>query len=383
MTSHLQKSNLVKLSLLLIALLSVNFTKAEDGIKLYTPYEKIVVPPGESITYNIEIKNHGSTTNDAEILVSGLPRSWNYTIKIDGYSVMKLLLQPGAKKNATLVVNVPLKVNKGNYNFKVLARGKDELPLSINVSEKGVYKTEFTSDQINMQGNSKSAFNFSAKLKNQTAENQVYSLMADAPLGWQVIFKPNHQQATAVEVAPNATSGITIEVKPPYNVKAGNYKIPVQASNRNTTADIELEVVITGTYDLELSTPTGLLSSNITAGKEQSIDLKLTNIGTADLENIRLTASRPKSWDVTFSSDTISNLKPGVSTIVTAKIKAYERAIPGDYLTTIEAKTSEVSANASFRISVKTSLLWGWLGIVIVLGCVGLIYWLFKKYGRR
>jgi uncharacterized repeat protein (TIGR01451 family) len=367
----------------LILFITNNISIAQNGISLYTPYKKIVVPPGETVTYTIDFENKGSNNDNAEILVTRLPRSWDYTLKTGGYSIKELMLQPDSKKSVTLTVNVPLNVNKGSYNFKVLAKNKDVLPLTIIVSERGVYKTEFTSDQINMQGHAKSNFNFTTKLKNQTAEKQVYSLQATPPRGWNVIFKPNHKQATAVEVAPNATSNITVEVKPPHSVAAGSYKIPVQASNRNTSAQIELEVVIIGSYDMALSTPTGLLSSKITAGKEKKIELVVKNTGSAELGEIKLSASKPKSWEVSFEPDTIAQLKQGETVQVFATLKTYEKAIPGDYVTTITARADEANSEASFRISVKTPLLWGWLGIGIVLTCIGLIFWLFKKYGRR
>ena len=49
------------------------------------------------------------------------------------------------------------------------------------MAQKGTYQTEFTTDQPNMQGNSKSTFTFNATLKNQTADQQLYALMANAP----------------------------------------------------------------------------------------------------------------------------------------------------------------------------------------------------------
>ena len=66
-----------------------------------------------------------------------------------------------------------------------------------------------------------------------------------------------------------------------------------------------------------------------------------------------------------------------------ATIQADDKAIPGDYVTNITAQTPEVSSSVSLRISVKTPLLWGWLGILIILVTLGLIYYLFRKYGRR
>ena len=61
------------------------------------------------------------------------------------------------------------------------------------VAQKGTYQTEFTTDQPNMQGNSKSTFTFSATLKNQTADQQLYALMANAPQRVECRFKPNYK----------------------------------------------------------------------------------------------------------------------------------------------------------------------------------------------
>ncbi|MCC5932104.1 MAG: hypothetical protein JJU28_22855 [Cyclobacteriaceae bacterium] len=360
---------------------SVSF--AEHGVKLYTPFTKISVPPGESIDYNIDVLNNGEEAQKIDIVVTGIPSSWTYSIKSGGWSVQQLAVLPGEKKTLNLKVDVPMRVNKGNHSFRVLARNFDELPLVVNVSEQGTFKTEFTSDQVNMQGHAKASFTFSTKLKNMTGEKQLYSLQANAPRGWEVIFKPNYNQGTAVEVEPNATTNISIDVKPPYNVSAGTYKIPIRAINNATSAENELEVVITGTYEMELTTPRGILSTSLTAGKEKKIEMLVRNTGSSPLSNIRFAASKPQSWEVSFSPDTLRLLEPGASAVVNASIKAYDKAIPGDYVSNITANTPEVSSTAAFRISVKTPLLWGWLGIMIIAVSVGFIYFLFRKYGRR
>ena len=76
-------------------------------------------------------------------------------------------------------------------------------------------------------------------------------------------------------------------------------------------------------------------------------------------------------------------VQAGGSTKVQAIIKSADKTIPGDYLPKITAKTPEVSSTAAIRVLVKTPLLWGWLGIFIILGTLGGIYYLFRKYGRR
>lgn len=356
---------------------------AANGITLYTPYTKISVPPGESIDYSVDVINNGGSVKNVNISIAGIPEGWDYTLKSGGWTIDQISVLPGEKKTFSLKVDVPLQVDKGNHTFRVLTRNYGSLPLVVNVSEQGTYKSEFTSDQANMEGHAKSSFTFQTELKNHTGEKQLYSLRASAPRGWNIVFKPNYKQATAVEINPNESSKITVEIKPPHNIEAGNYKIPVQAITSATSANLDLEVVITGSFDLELTTPTGLLSAGLTAGSEKQIELLARNIGSSELTNVRLSESKPKNWEVTFSPDTIPQLGAGASQKVIATIKADDKAIPGDYVTNITAQTPEATSKIAFRISVRTPLLWGWLGILIILGALGGVYYLFQKYGRR
>jgi uncharacterized membrane protein len=235
-----------------------------------------------------------------------------------------------------------------------------------------------------MEGNSNSSFTFNTNLKNRTAEKQMYALMANAPRGWNVTFKSNYQQVTSVNAEPNNTMPLTIEIKSPENCEAGKYRIPVSASTYSTSANLDLEVVIKGTYSMLLSTPTGLVSGTITAGKQKQVELVIHNTGSAELKDINiLSTSSPLRWEVTFNPNIIKSITPGNSATVYALIKADKKAIPGDYVTNIEARTPETTSKLTFRISVETPLLLGWIGVIIIIIALGTVYYLFRKYGRR
>lgn len=356
---------------------------SEKLTKLYTPFTKISIPPGESMNFSIDLINNSDEKLTTDIFVSGLPHSWEYSLKSGNWTINQLSVLPTEKKSVSLNVKVPHQVNKGNYPFRVIAQGCDTLQLNINVSEQGSSKSEFTCDQINMQGNSKSTFTYNAVLRNQTSEEQLYALTAESPRGWTVNFKPDYKQATSVNVTANATKNVTIEVVPPATVAAGTYKIPLRASTSSTSAELTIEAVITGTYTVELTTPRGLLSSNLTAGENKQIELEVKNTGSAELKDIKLSASSPVDWSVTFQPAQIERLNAGESVRVIASVKASSKAIVGDYVTRMEAKTPEATSTAEFRISVKASLLAGWLGVFIIVIALGGVYFLFRKYGRR
>lgn len=356
---------------------------AKEPVTLYTPYTKISVPPGQGIDYTIDVINNSGSVQKVAISLQGFPKDWSYELKSGGWTIGELSVLPGEKKNISLRVDVPLKVEKGNYRFSVVAPGWTTLPLTVTVSEKGTFKTEFIVRQPNMQGNATASFTFNGELKNLTAEKQSFALRSDVLRGWNVSFKSGGRQVTSVQVEANQTEHITIEVNPPDAVEAGSYKTPVTAITNGTAANQELEVVVTGSYSMELTTPTGLLSTSITAGGDKRVELQVKNTGSMALDNIKFSSSAPVNWDVMFDPKEIAKLEPGKTAQVFATIKADGKAIAGDYVTNIDAKTPDVSSKASFRISVKTPMVYGWLGVIII-GCsLGGVYYLFRKYGRR
>jgi uncharacterized membrane protein len=352
-------------------------------VKLYTPWLKISVAPGEAVDYSVDLINNSAEIIDAGITVSGIPASWNNTVKSGGFNVREISVLPGDKKNFTLRVEVPLKVNRGSYRFLVKAGDYDELPLTLVVASQGTYKTEFTTKQANMQGTSTSTFNFQTTISNLTADNQHYALTADYPPGWVVTFRPNYQQATSVDVLASGKVDMGIDVNPPDNSKAGTYKIRAMVATSASTAALDFEVVITGTYGLNLTTPTGLLSTSITAGETKRIPLVVQNTGSLELLNIKLESGAPLNWEVTFDPANIDRIAPGESVQVGATLKAYKKAIAGDYVTTMDATIPESTSRISYRVTVKTPMLWGWVGVFVILGALGGIFYLFRKYGRR
>jgi uncharacterized membrane protein len=354
-----------------------------QSFSLYTPFTEVSVPPGESIDYPIDAINKGGGIRSAEISLSGLPGGWTYLMKSGGWNIGRISVLPGEKKSFSLQVQVPLKVNKGVYHFTVSAKGLSELPLTVVVSQQGTFKTELTTDQPNMAGAANSTFTFNTKLRNSTDAAQAYALNAATPPGWKVNFKASYKQVSSVNIEPGHTQDISVEVDPPDETPAGTYKIPVTASTGATSADVTLETTITGSYGLQLTTPNGLLSTNATAGGNRQLELVVKNTGSADLKNVELLSTVPPNWNVSFAPQKIDNLSAGQSAQVAATITPDDKAIVGDYMANLTAKTAEASSLAPLRISVETSMLWTWAGILIILLALSSVYFLFRKYGRR
>ncbi|WP_310832147.1 COG1470 family protein [Paenibacillus pedocola] len=358
---------------------------AADGtLELYTPYVELSAAPGESVSYPIDVINHGTSTAKAAISFDAGGNFWKYELTAGGRQVQQLAVKGGETQNVTLQLEVPLEINKGSYSFAVKTGAGETLPLKVNVSEQGTFKTELTVDQANMEGHSDTTFTYSAVLRNRTAQKQSYALTAQAEDGWDVRIKSDGNSVTSVELEAGAEKSISIEAKPPEQVKAGTYKIPVTASSGSTNTQAELEAVITGTYGIQLSTSNDVLSTDVKAGGERRVDLVITNTGSVPLEDVSLASQgTPTGWEVSFDPSTVRTIQPGATATTQAVIKSSGNSLPGDYVVSLTASSAAKSASADLRVTVKTSVFWGWIGVLIIAAVIAGIYYLFRRFGRR
>lgn len=355
---------------------------AAGALELYTPYLEWSAAPGETVSYSVDLVNHGSTTASTELSLETQNSDWKYNLSAGGREISRLAVKPGETQTFNLDLDVPLKINKGRYAFTLKA-DQASLPLVVNVSEQGTFKTEFTLDQANMEGYSDSTFTYSAMLRNRTLQKQTYALSAGAEDGWDVRFQLDSNSVTSVEVDPNSEKTVSIQVKPPEQVKAGTYKIPLSATSGDTTADASIEAVVTGTYDMKFSTSDDVLSTDVKAGSERKLTLVVQNTGSAELQDLSFSSNAPTDWSVSFEPSSINSIAPGESKQVQATIKSSSKALSGDYVVSLTASSASKSANADIRVTVKSSVLWGWVGILIILVVIAGIYYLFRKFGRR
>jgi uncharacterized membrane protein len=179
------------------------------------------------------------------------------------------------------------------------------------------------------------------------------------------------------------TSTVAVEVKPPKYAEAGEYPVTVTVSSENRKAEAKLQVVLTGTYGLEVGTVTGLLSLDAKQGKAANMSIYVKNTGSAVNNDITFTTYKPENWEVEFEPETIDAIEPGDLQQVEVTFTPYEEALVGDYSVGVDVNGEKASKSIEFRVTVKASTAWGWIGIgiivLVIAGLIGLFLWL----GRR
>lgn len=377
---------IIVLSFLMCTSLNPHGTQAVENVLLFTPYTGLSASPGETIEYTVTVINSGSTIKTMSFSLDGLPKGWNYQLSANGREIQQLSVKANSEETINLAVTVPGEVKQDDYRFTLVAKegsGSSSLQFLVHITEEGTTVSDLSTEQANLQGHADSQFTYTATIRNRTASQKNYALSSQAGEGWGVVFKSGADSISSIAVEPNESKDITIEVTPPENIKEGTYEIPIRAQAGEITADLTLEAVITGSYAMELTTPDGNLSTDITAGKDKVIDLVVKNTGTASLVDINLSAQTPPNWETEFDKNTIAQLEPGKSETIKVTVTASDEAIAGDYVVTFSASSAETSSEATFRISVETSTLWGIVAVLIIALVVAGLYYIVRKYGRR
>lgn len=255
--------------------------------------------------------------------------------------------------------------------------------LSLQAQTVKPLKSNFEARLMNIESPSNKPFRYTATLSNGSAQSVNYSFNAQLPDGWQISYRVEGSQVTSLMMQANKSQEISIEISCPISAKPNKYKIPVKAISAQDTLTLDLEAVVKGSYALELTTPSGRLSDEVVSGSNKEILLKVKNTGTLPLNALELSSQLPSRWEATFDPANIKQLEAGKSIDVKVNLKVPDKTIAGDYATKFEIKSANSNADISFRMIVKTSLLSGWVGLLVIVLAIGLVYYLIRKYGRR
>lgn len=247
----------------------------------------------------------------------------------------------------------------------------------------GKGRSAFTVRLMNIEATAKETFRYNASLYNGSGHTQLYELRASAPEGWSTVFRTEGSQIAGLRMDSGRTQDISVEITAAPSVKPGKYTVPVMAVTATDTLRTDLEAVVKGNYGLELTTPSGRLSDEITEGRSKQIQLTVKNTGTLPLEGLELSAQAPVGWNATFEPAKIDRLDPDKEQNITATLHVPDKTIAGDYVTSFTVRNNNANSNAAFRMTVKTSLLAGWIGMLVILLSLGIVYYLIRKYGRR
>jgi uncharacterized membrane protein len=205
------------------------------------------------------------------------------------------------------------------------------------------------------------------------------------PPGFEAVFKEQYgsNELTSIPIKAGESKDVKLAVTVPPRIEAGQYPVKAAVASPVANANVDLLLDITGRPDVSLSAKEGRLSGDAVAGRERSFTYVVENTGTSAMEQLSLSASPPSGWKVTFAPEKIEALKPGEKAEVAVNMTPASNAIAGDYMVNIRANGENVSDSSEFRVTVKTSTVWGIAGLGIIAASLAAFGAAVTRYGRR
>jgi uncharacterized membrane protein len=358
------------------------------GLYLLTDYPAVSVQPGTTATVNLHLRNYGLAPERLSLSVSGVPAGWKATLLGGGQPVAAAMPATDDSVSLDLRLDVPKGAKIGTRTLTVNAEGANThvaLPLNVTLAKELPAKLSVQPQLPELRGSSRSSFEYTLTVKNDSGKKLLVSLAAEAPRNFDTSFTEAYgsQQLTSIPIDAGKSKDVKLKVSPPNTVDAGHYPVKVQVAAEGAHAATDVALDITGEPKLTLSGREGLLSANATAGTESTVAVVVSNTGTAPAENIQLSANAPTGWKVTFQPKTIERIAPNQHKEVQALIRPPAKAIAGDYVNAFTAAARGETGTANFRITVTTSTMWGVAGVGIIGAALLIMVGAVVRFGRR
>jgi uncharacterized membrane protein len=367
----------------------------ERSIYVAAEFPGVVTTKGEEVSVDIIVSNRGRRPENVFVTLSSIPDGWKTRIKTYKFGVTGVNVGSDDLKTLTLVAEPDKKVGPGKYTFIIQGKTEDgkltsTSRLIVTVEEKKAEKIKprglniVTSYPV-LKGPTDASFEFSIEVENKLDKDALFNLSAKGPENWDINFKPAYDDKliSSLRLKAGQSQSVAIAVKPYVLTTPGEYPIAVKINSPEAQGEVELTVVLTGTYKMDLGTINQLLSLNAVRGKEANISLYVKNSGSAVINDVQFLSFKPENWEVKFDPESIDNLQPQDVKQVEVAIKPANQALVGDYSVGLSAEAGKINESLEMRVTVKASTAWGWIGIGIILLVVAGLVFLFMRLGRR
>jgi uncharacterized membrane protein len=361
---------------------------AVKGLYLLSDYPAVTVQPGTTSTVSLHLHNYALPPERLSLTLSGVPAGWTATLLGGGQPIAAAMPATDASVPLDLRLDVPKDAKIGTQTLTVSADGASThitLPVAVTLAKELPAKLTLTPQLPELRGSTRSSFEYTMTIKNDSGKKLLVSLAADAPRNFGTSFTEAYgtQQLTAIPVEAGKTKDVKLKVTPPDSVDAGHYVVTAQIAAADAKASTKVNLDITGQPKLELSGRQGLLSARAVAGTQTSVPVVVSNTGTAPAENVALSGNAPNGWKITFDPKTIERIAPNEHKEVQARISPPTNAIAGDYVATFDASARGETGTANFRVTVATSTVWGIAGAGIIGAALLIMVGAVARFGRR
>ncbi len=249
---------------------------------------------------------------------------------------------------------------------------------------------KMTTSHTTLEATSGGSFEFEVKMRYTGNEELIWDLNATGPKGWFIFITPSYPKDKMIrDVRLEGVKGfgdtvLVNVISPSVRPEPGEYTITLEATSGEISGSIELKAVVSAKYDLYLTPATERYNTSVTAGKDNFFSVELNNYGSAAIDDINLSSTKPEGWTIEFTPDEISSLAAGKSQTVDVNIKPPAKTIAGDYNISFQASGNQASTERlQIRVTAETPTIWGWTGVGIILIVVAGLAFVIMRFSRR
>jgi uncharacterized membrane protein len=347
--------------------------------------------PGDSLKFQMKLKNPFSAAVRFNVSVLDLPPNWTAMVKsAAGDFVNEILLGPNEVAELVVEAKSPSFGATGVlYPFKVRAEAlgqnlAETLPLTAMLTE--------LANEITMQARlpeiaveAGRLVDYNIVVSNLGADDRNLVLTTSPPPNWKVLFKLGAVEITRLYLYGGNTSDLLVQVIPPNNVALGTYITPVKVKSESGTllAEVNLTTTVRGSYGLEV-TPS-VFSLNANSGESATFQATVTNTGYSPITNLSVNVTcQEDNWVLNVNPIVIDRLEAHQSRTVDVTVKTSETTVTGDYIITVRSKSDQLNADGgTVRLIVSASTAWGLYGVGIAVVFIVILILVFRKFRRR
>ncbi|MFB0503854.1 MAG: NEW3 domain-containing protein [Candidatus Bathyarchaeia archaeon] len=346
--------------------------------------------PGESIRFQVRVKNPFGIEMRFKIIVDNIPPNWTASVRsptgeyvtettLDSNEFVDLVVEVKSPETARIGEQYGLVVKAESYD----GGNTDSLLLNVALSVVGgdiKITTKFK--EVTVQAGK--AMQYPITIANLANIDRLLMLSVDAPSDWKVSFKSGALEVSTLYLEAGSSENLVVDATPPSTVDIGTYTIPVRVRSEDGAVyeEMELRATIVGSYNLRLELST--LLTSVTAGGSTSFTARVTNAGQTSLTGISLDIDVPADWEFSSSPIRVDLLEPRESYTFNVAVETTEDTVAGDYMITLAGLSDQVDSDqVQVRITVTTPTSWILYGVGVAVVCVVALVLVFMKFKRR
>ena len=205
------------------------------GIYLLTDYPAVTVQPGTTSEVNLNLRNYGTAPERFALSVDGVPAGWTATLLGGGQPIAAAMPAADSSVTLNLRIDVPKDAAIGTKTITVKADANNAhvtLPLAVTLAKDLPAKLSLSPQLPALRGSSKSSFDYTLSIKNDSGKKLLVSLAAQAPPNFDTSFTEAYgtQELSSIPVDAGKSKDVKLKVKPPENADAGNYAVTAKVA---------------------------------------------------------------------------------------------------------------------------------------------------------